>query len=284
MAYFNNYNNQQGNYGANNYSSNSKSNGGGAGYAYSVFKPNTDGLTMFSGDTMIRISYYDTAMKIELRLRNPDPNASSKFIKPAKLEDEIAVSLTTEAATALSDAIGKYFVPELEKRADILKNSPDAMPTKPFSIALPTSSAGNKVIEISTGTTSIDPIITLHLDINEDRVPGRSVSFQTKGTKVLVNYNGGKGDIEFIESMPQFILFMNALHIFVESAGKAACHFNKTRETAHMVDVLDRIAMQMGIPVQRALNTTGYAPKNAQVNQVNPTTVNYTNANLSDIM
>ena len=51
-----------------------------------------------------------------------------------------------------------------------------------------------------------------------------------------------------------------------------------------MVDVLDRIAMQMGIPVQRALNTTGYAPKNAQVNQVNPTTVNYTNANLSDIM
>ena len=158
------------------------------------------------------------------------------------------------------------------------------MPTKPFSIALPTSSAGNKVIEISTGTTSIDPIITLHLDINEDRIPGRSVSFQTKGTKVLVNYNGGKGDIEFIESMPQFILFMNALHIFVESAGKAACHFNKTRETAHMIDVLDRIAMQMGIPVQRALNTTGYAPKNAQVNQVNPTTVNYTNANLSDIM
>lgn len=281
MAYFNN--NQQGNYGANNYT-NGKSNGGGAGYAYSVFKPNTDGLTMFSGDVMIRVSYYDTSMGIEMRLRNPDPNAPNKFIKPAKLEDALSVSLTAEAATSLSDAIGRYFVPELERRVDILKNNPDAMPTKPFSIGLPTNTAGNKVIEISTGINSIDPIITLHLDINEERIPGRSISYQTKGTKVLINYNGGKGDVEFVDSVPQFILFMNALHIFVESAGKAACHFNKTRETAHMVDVLDRIAMQMGIPVQRALNTTGYAPKNAQVNQVNPTTVNYTNANLSDIM
>ena len=284
MAYYNNnYNQQNGNYGANNYTS-GKSTGGGAGYAYSIFKPNTDGLIMFSGDMMLKISYYDSSMKIELRAKNPDPNAPTKYIKPAKPEDEIAVSLTAEAVASLSDAIGKYFIPKLEERVEILKSNPDAMPNKPFSIALPTTMAGNKVIEISTNGLDVNPVITLHLDINEERIPARSISFATRSTKVLVNYNGGRGDIEFVETMPQFILFMNALHIFTEAASKASCHFDKIRETAHIVDVIDRIAMQMGIPVQRALNTTGYTPKNAQVNQVNSAPVNYTNANLSDIM
>lgn len=277
-----NFFNQQGNYGANNYGGN-KGNNGASGYAYAVFKPSTDGLAMFSDDRMLRISYYDTTMKIEIRAKNPDPNATSKYPKAAKPEDETAVVLTQEAVAALSDAIGKYLVPKIEERSESALSDPDAN-IKPYSIALPTSAAGNKVIEISVGYPDINPVITLHLGINEDRIPANSISFKTKGSKVLVNYDGGKGDVDFVETMPQFILFMNALHIFAENAAKAACHFNKTREAAHMSDVLDRVAMQMGIPVQRALNTTGYTPRNAQVSQPNPGQVNYSNASLSDIM
>lgn len=280
--FFNNQNNQQGNYGANNYGGN-KSGNGGAGYAYSVFKPSTDGLAMFSDDRMLRISYYDSTMKIEIRAKNPDPNAASKYPKAARPEDETAVVLTQEAVTALSDAIGKYLVPKIEERAESVASNPDAN-IKPYSIALPTSTAGNKVIEVSVGYPDIDPVITLHLGINEERIPANSISFKTKGCKVLVNYDGGKGDVDFVESMPQFILFMNALHIFSENAAKAAAHFNKTRENAHMSDVVDRVAMQMGVPVQRALNTTGYTPRNAQVSQPNAGQVSYSNANLSDIM
>jgi hypothetical protein len=77
---------------------------------------------------------------------------------------------------------------------------------------------------------------------------------------------------------------MDALNSFVQNASKAQCHFNKTREINHIVDIIDRIAMNMNIPVQRAIPSTGYAARNSQVNQIGNSQINYNNAALSDIM
>lgn len=254
---------------------------------FSKFTPSTDGFAMFNGEKMLRVSYYDNSMKIEIRTRLAD--GSGKFGKPEP-KDEIAVLLTQETAAALERTIRHSFIPMLEEMNELIATGRTDEITHPRSVGMVTKNTGDKVIEISTGMpgqNGIEPVIMLHLDINEERVPGRTDAFVTKSTSVIIDYDGGKNTEPAFDTVyPQFVLFMNALQSFVANGSKAALHFSKSYQTNHAYDVLDRIAEAAGVPISRPVPVGGYQNKfdNGSNAIQNPTAVNYSQASLNDIV
>lgn len=255
---------------------------------FSYFKANTDGCVLFNGDKMLRISYLDTSMKFEIRTRNPDPNAQQKFIKAEKPEDEISIVLTVDRVAEICKSLEKFMdvLTDLQDK----HNKHEAPGNASYSIGVFTNNnVGNaKVFEIATGVEGpkgYQPEIYIHLGIGDDRKPTKSDCFKTTSGNVLINYNGGTNeDTEVIDDYPQFITIVHIFHNFIEQYGKATAHFAKTKsinDFAHMVDVVDRIAMQMGIPVKQQMKTGGDYGANAKSSTINSAPVQYTSSDLS---
>lgn len=250
-----------------------------------IFKPSTDGCALFSGDRMLRVSYYDTLLKIEIRYRN----AEGKFPKPANFESEISIILS---ATQAASVVG-YFEKLTEKLIEFRENP---QPGKKWSFAVPVTNAATgvtKALEFSTGDLGTDgtysPEVTLHMATNEEGKHSASHVFKTTNSKVLINYDGGNGNIEVIDEFPQLVILMNIFHTFIESYGKAAVHFAKSPSGASLSRIssaIDRIAYQVGVPVKQdnyAGNNNGGYQRNQSTNLSN-VSIQPQNASLSEIM
>ena len=254
---------------------------------FSVFKPYTDGCSIFSGDMMMRVSYYDTTMKIEFRQRNSE----GKFPKPA-VENEIAVILNCEQVVQIVNCLDKFFIPALERYMDDIRAGRDCS-NQIFSFAVPIyTKTTSKAFEISTGKATPNgylPEFKLHINVGEDRKPEKTFVFKTSAAKILIT--NGKGldadDIIINEDYPQFVLMVNIFHSFVENIGKAALHCSKTKASenlAHMGDVIDRIAMQLNVPVKQQYQNSGYNRSQNQATQLNNVSIAPQQAELGDII
>ena len=252
---------------------------------YTFFKASTDAVSLYGKDTMLRITYYDTTMSIELRNAVIDQEGKRRFPKPEK-GSEVNIVLTAEKVMAISDAISRHFLPLLESVIEKYKNTGEDPGS--HNIAIMGNQQGTKLLVISTGhpgPKGYEPEITLHTEIGEDRIPGKSITFKTSTVPVLVDYNEQTGDFGMMETLPQFYIFMNVLHSFIENYSKASAHFSKSRESASMKDVVERIAMSLNVPIQTRLPYGGeYSGNGGKVNNFANATINYEEASLEDML
>lgn len=252
---------------------------------FTYFKASTDALSMYSNDAMLRITYYDTTLQIELRKVVMSDDGKRKFPKPEKGK-EINVVLTMDKVQALSDAIDRHFIPKFEALVERYNSTGES--GTPSSVAMMGDRQGTKLISISTGEAGqkgYEPEITIYTDIGEDRIPGNKVTFKTSSVPVLVDYNEKTGDFGVINTVPQFYIFMIALHSFIETINKASLHFSKTRESASMLDVVERIAIALNVPVQTKSTYGGeVGGTGGKANNFANATINYENSSLEDMI
>ena len=248
------------------------------------FKPSTDAVTLYSSDTMLRITYYDTTMSLEFRKATTDAEGKRRFPKPEKGK-EVNIVLSAERVSALSDAIHKNFIPMLERVTEKWKSSGEG---ETHNIAVMGNQQGTKLLVISTGSPSdkgYEPEITLYTDIGEDRIPGNTITFKTSCVPVLIDYNDKTGDFAVMNTLPQFYIILNVFHAFIEGMSKAYAHFNKGREMASMNDVIERIAMSLNVPVQTKISYGGeYGNGGSKVNNFANATITYEETSLEDML
>lgn len=249
------------------------------------FKPSTDAVTMYSGDTMLRITYYDTTMSLEFRKATTDAEGKRRFPKPEKGK-EVNIVLSAEKVAAISDAIHKNFIPVLERVVEKWRTTGEG--SGEHNVAVMGNQQGTKLLVISTGNPTdkgYEPEITLHTDIGEDRIPGNTITFKTSTVPVLIDYNSKTGDFAAMSTLPQFYIFLNALHTFVESMSKAHAHFNKNKESVSMNDVIERIAIALNVPVQtKSSYGSDYSSGGSKVNNFANATVTYEESSLEDML
>lgn len=253
---------------------------------HTYFKASTDALSMYSDNTMLRITYYDTTMQIELRKAVTGDDGKRKFPRPEKGK-EISIVLPIDKVTALSDAIDKYFLPRFEELTE--KYNSTGEPAGKHSIAIMGDRQGTKLISISTGEAGpkgYEPEISIFTDIGEDRIPGNATTFKTSIVPVLIDHNDKTGDFGVINTVPQFYIFMVALHSFIETINKAALHFSKTKESASMLDVVERIAIALNVPVRKSSYSYGgeVGGTGGKANNFANATINYEPASLEDMI
>jgi hypothetical protein len=191
------------------------------------FKPSTDGMVMFNDSHMLKVSYYDTTMRIEIRARNAD----GKYPAPEKGK-EISMLLNQEAVAKLAIML-KYFDEKLESYNADFADGKDCSDYKPYSVSIFTGSTpeNTKIFQLSTGTVGdngFSPEIWLHIGVDENRAAVASYCYKTRFSPVLVNYEPKTGDVEMHNKLSQYAIFDAAILNFVDVSNKSACHFNKT--------------------------------------------------------
>lgn len=192
------------------------------------FKPKTEGLVMFNDDnTMLKISYYDTTIKFEIRQKNMD----GRYPAP-ELENEIAVLVNEDKAAALNIMLDEFEKKLIDYNNDFADGK-DCSEYKPYSIAVHTGNTPEKtrVFQISTGTVTdkgFVPVIYIHIGTSTDLVAARSYAFKTKLTPVLVNYDSELGTVDMQHKLGQYEVISTAIRSFVYFSSKSVCHFNKT--------------------------------------------------------
>lgn len=249
------------------------------------FKPSTDAVTLYSGDTMLRITYYDTTMSLEFRKATTDAEGKRRFPKPEKGK-EVNIVLSADKVAAISDILHRDFIPVLEKLTDKWKSNSEC--SEEHNIAVMGNQQGTKLLVISTGKPTdkgYEPEITLYTDIGEDRIPGNTVTFKTSSVPVLIDYNDKTGDFAVLSTLPQFYIIINVFHNFIEAMTKTYAHFNKSREMVSMNDVIERIAMSLNVPVQtRSSYGSEYSSGGSKVNNFANATITYEESSLEDML
>lgn len=191
------------------------------------FKPSTDGMVMFNDTTMLKISYYDTTMRVEIRVKNME----GKYPSPEKGK-EISVLLNMENVSKLNIML-EEFDKKLIQYNDDFAEGKDCSDYKPYSISVFTGSTpeSTRIFQISTGTVGdngFTPEIWIHIGVDENRAALNSHVYKTKMTPVLVNYDSKTGEVEMVHKLGQYELVDAAIRNFVDVANKAGCHFGKT--------------------------------------------------------
>ena len=112
------------------------------------FKPSTDGMVMFNDSHMLKISYYDTTMRIEIRVKNME----GKFPAPERGK-EISILLNQENIAKLAIMFDKFNEVLDSYNADFADGK-DCSDYKPYSISVFTGSTpeATRIFQISTGT------------------------------------------------------------------------------------------------------------------------------------
>ena len=191
------------------------------------FKPSTDGMVMFSDTHMLKISYYDTTMRFEIRAKNAD----GKYPSPEKGK-EISVLLNAENVAKLNIMLDVFDKKLDEYNSDFVEGK-DCSDYKPYSISIFTGATpeASRIFQISTGTVGdngFTPEVWIHIGVDENRVALSSSCYKTRTTPVLINYDAKSGDVEMLQRMGQYQLIDASIRNFVDVANKAGCHFNKT--------------------------------------------------------
>jgi hypothetical protein len=192
------------------------------------FKPKTEGLVMFNDDnTMLKVSYYDTTMKFEIRQKNMD----GKYPAP-ELENEIAVLINEDKAASLNIMLNEFEKKLIEYNTDFADGK-DCSEYKPFSVAVHTGNTPEKtrVFQISTGKVTdkgFVPVVYIHIGTSTDLVAAKTFVYKTKPTPVLINYDSELGTVDMQHRLGQYEIISTAIRSFVFFSGKAVCHFGKT--------------------------------------------------------
>ena len=224
-------------------------NGGNATY----FKPNTDGLTMFNDeDMMLRVSYYDEFMKLELRAKN----AEGKFPAP-ELGKDIGIMINREKVTVLSIMLDEFDKKLIEYNNDFADGK-DCSEYKPYSIAVHVGQTPEKtrVLQISTGTVTekgFVPVVYIHIGTTPDLIANATYKFQTRTSPVIVNYDATTGDVDMKHKLGQYEILNATIRNFVVTSSKSHSHFAKTvvndEKLNKMENVVKLIADAMNIQI-----------------------------------
>jgi hypothetical protein len=194
---------------------------------FTYFKPTTDGISMFSNDVMLRISYYDASMRIEMRHKNTE----GKYPSP-EIGKDISILLNADNVAKLNIMLDEFDKKLISYNNDFADGK-DCSEYKPYSIAVFTGLTPDKtkILQISTGTVTdkgFIPEIMLHIGVDEKRVALTTHTFKTTVTPLLVNYDKDTGDVDMQVKMSQYEIFNAAIRNFMSSATKACSHFSKT--------------------------------------------------------
>jgi hypothetical protein len=225
------------------------------------FKPSTDGMVMFNETHMLKISYYDTTMRIEIRARNTD----GKYPAPERGK-EISVLLNQDNVSKLAIML-RYFDEKLNEYNTDFENGKDCASYKPYSISVFTGNTpeNTRLFQITTGTVGDDgftPEVWIHIGVDENRAAINSYCFKTKTAPVLVNYDSKTGSVEMVHKLAQYNLISAAIINFVGFVNKSACHFNKTivndEKLNKMENLVKLMAEHFNIHLPENGNNNGY--------------------------
>jgi hypothetical protein len=191
------------------------------------FKPNTEGITMFSENMMLRLSYYDESMKIELRQKNME----GKYPAP-EAGKAIDILLNTETVSKIVLMLDE-FDKKLDERNELFLSGADVTGIRPYSISVYTGTTPErtKLLQISTGECTdhgFIPEIYLHIGVDENRVALNSYMFKTRVSPVLVDYDSKTGAVTMVNKLGQYNILDAAFRNFVPICSKGIRHFNKT--------------------------------------------------------
>lgn len=191
------------------------------------FKPSTDGIPLFNDDTMLKISYYDTSIRFEIRKRNMDGKYPSP--KPGEAND---ILINAEKAAILYMMIEEFDKKLIQYNEDFL-NGVDCSQYKEYSISVFTGLQPEKtrVLQISTGTVTdhgFAPEIRIHIGVDENRIAKSTFVFKTKMAPVLENYDWLTGEVDTKMKPGQYEIIDMAIRSYMNALPKAINHFNKT--------------------------------------------------------
>ena len=191
------------------------------------FKPNTEGITMFSDTTMLRLSYFDESIKIEMRQKNME----GKYPAP-EIGKAIDILLNTETVGKLALMLDE-FDKKLDEYNEKFINGEDVSEIHPYSVAVFTGTTPDrtKILQISTGECTdhgFIPEIILHIGVDESRIATNSYVFKTRVSPVLVDYDSKTGAVTMLNKLGQYNIIDAAIRNFVPICSKGIRHFNKT--------------------------------------------------------
>lgn len=197
---------------------------------------NTNSITMFSGDVMLRVSLYDQNMSLSFTAALTDSaTGKRKFPK----ENAVNVLLTSDRVTALYSIIMNRTMNALENkitRSDSLMCNRD----------------GSTIIGIEV-TPEMLVNLVCYSGIGDDRIPKRILKFTFQDISSILNYNASTGDFTVDENpiRAQFLLFVKVLDGFLMSCCGASSHFGRYYDrysNRRVMSSIDAMASKMGVP------------------------------------
>lgn len=213
----------------------------GGGYNATYFRPSTDGLAMFNDNMMLKIAYYDTYMKFELR----EKNMEGKFPTPETGKD-ISVLLSAEKAAAFMLMLDEFEEKIISYNNDFADGK-DCSGYKPFSIAIHVGSTPEKtrVLQISTGTAiegqGFVPVVLIHVGVDSTLAATKTYAFQTKTCPCLVDYESTSGSFELVHKLGQYEVIALAIRGFAYASSRAVSHFNKTLINDERLKTMEKV-------------------------------------------
>ena len=218
-------------------------------------------MVMFNDSHMLKISYYDTTMRIEIRVKNME----GKFPAPERGK-EISILLNQENIAKLAIMFDKFNEVLDSYNADFTDGK-DCSDYKPYSISVFTGSTpeATRIFQISTGTVGENgfaPEIWIHVGVDEHRAAINSHCYKTRFAPILVNYDSKTGEVEMLNKAAQYALINAAIINFMEISNKGGCHFNKTYVNDEKLNKMENLVKLIADHFNIALpeyNNNGYS-------------------------
>ena len=193
----------------------------------------TNTMTMFSGDTMLKIALYDQS--ISLAFINAVTGVDGKRTFPK--ENAIKMVVTADRVAALFEIMKNRTMLALE---DNISRSDSILCNKD----------GSNMLCVEVSPEMLISLIA-YTGIDENRIPKNTVKFQFQDTIALKNYNPENGEFEADDKpiRSQCILFMKALEHFISAHSGAETHFSSFYNRYHdkrFINSIDGIATKLG--------------------------------------
>lgn len=215
----------------------------------------TNSLSIFDENGLLfKIGYLDETVSIGMWEPMTDP-ATGKRSYPKEMRNSLL--LTPERVAALLELINTTVINNVEAKT-------------PYNGGVFTSNKKDSIFEILVDKMGedVDIYLLFHKNINQERVPDKTVAFKFKKVPIIQKYNSKTGEFELYDTHGEFYMFVKVLEGFLlvnanGNAGHSMRNHNKYT-TDKIFKYLAEFATKMGVTV----GTTFQAPPSGFQNQV----------------
>ena len=228
----------------------------------------TNGIMMFSGDMSLKLSFLDDAISIAFIPAVINEDGSRRFPK----ENRVYAILKLEAVVAFLRKMDSFFIPKsVEMYEEYLKDPNANIP--PIEMGVPTNAQYTTMVTLyfdKPKDGAYVPQLRLHTDIDENRIPKKTMTYDFGVRPVFNKYDPATGEFELSKDQVQFYLFYETLWEFVKSATNASAHADRVVNSytaKEQRNLVRQIAQKNGIAVFNNEYGNGNAFENNQSTQ-----------------
>lgn len=208
----------------------------------------TNGMTLFSGDLMLKVNLYDQNLSLGFTPALTDSaTGKRKFPK----ENTTNVLMTAERVQALYDIMTHRMVSAIEEH-------------RTMNACITCNRDGSTMIGV---TVSPEGIVSLmaYSGINEKRIPNKIHKFDFQDITPILNFNPESGDFAADETpiRAQLFLFVKMLEGFLLECNGASNHFGKYTDRfsdRRFMTSIDAMATKMGVTTAKGPSFNNTVP------------------------